>query len=63
MEVLLAAPAQRLRCPPAQRGAAQYFAREQTGEDRIDALAPLHVERGDGHILPAANATSTLRSP
>lgn len=35
--------------------AAQYFAREQTGEDRIDALAPLHVERGDGHILVTLN--------
>lgn len=30
--------------------AAQYFVREHTGDDRIDAFAPLRVEREDGHI-------------
>lgn len=30
--------------------AAQYFARERYGDDRIDALHPLHVERGEHRI-------------
>jgi hypothetical protein len=30
--------------------AAQYFAREETGEDRIDALSPLQVTRADERI-------------
>ncbi|KUH85451.1 MULTISPECIES: sucrase ferredoxin [unclassified Mycobacterium] len=30
--------------------AAQYFARERNGDDRIDALHPLHVERGEHRI-------------
>ncbi|MDY6998204.1 MAG: sucrase ferredoxin [Actinomycetota bacterium] len=30
--------------------AAQYFVREHSGEDRIDALAPLQVDRHDGGI-------------
>jgi (2Fe-2S) ferredoxin len=37
--------------------AAQYFARESTGDDRIDALSPLRTERKeDGiHVLLAAD--------
>ncbi len=30
--------------------AAQYFAREKSGDDRIESLAPLEVARGDGRI-------------
>ena len=28
--------------------AAQYFARRETGDDRIDSFAPQHVDNGDG---------------
>ena len=36
--------------------AAQHFAREASGEDRIDALAPLLVERADHQILVTLSA-------
>ncbi len=36
--------------------AAQYFAREASGDDRIDALHPLDVQRGDHRITVVLNA-------
>jgi hypothetical protein len=38
--------------------AAQYFARAASGDDRINALAPLHVERGDHEIRVVLDADS-----
>ncbi|MCV7282107.1 sucrase ferredoxin [Mycolicibacterium flavescens] len=37
-------------CLPHAVQAAQYFAREQLGDNRIDALHPIDVERADHHI-------------
>lgn len=38
--------------------AAQYFARDEYGDDRIAGLSPLHVERGEGRIRVVLSAES-----